>query len=379
MVQFLAAGYYTWPFWFGFASGLISATQFGVYLAIGHIVSLLAEVPTGAIADKFGRKQSAMIGLLCAAMLPLIIYVGASFPAYVVGAIVAGIGGAFVSGSLDSHLYELPSMDKELFRRVMIFDTFFWQMGLIISSAVGGFLYVLSPVIPFLGESVSFILAVILVARMSDTMTEKTNDEEAAQLHYWTDLSDGFIHLFRVRILWPLITFGSMVSVLMWMGIEYTNEAAMIHYGIPPEKRGLLIAVSKLLMLVSLNAAILSRIKTDRAKLQYLLMLTVTIYLLFAVGQKAWFLIGFLMFNFVSATSANFIRPIIHDHVQNRWRATALSSYSFVGSALQAIAALGVGVLLQANGVVFVQRVLLLCFLVIGLPAFLRYRPKTST
>lgn len=383
--SFLLSGYYTWPFWYGFASGRITASQFGVYLAIVYVVGLVSEVPTGAIADRFGRKLSAVTGALLEATIPLIVFIGGNFTAYVIAAVVAGIGGAFISGSLESLVHDLSDMSKEMYRKVMVQDTFFFQSGLIVSSAVGGFMYNLNHLLPFAAQAISFLLAAAVIMKMSpdgEVVTEvDTNSSATRRVRlglYFKELKEGFLHLFRVRTIQPLIVFGCTISVLMSMCIEYINEAAMIHYNILPDSRGLLIAGSKLLALTVLSAVTIKRVKTDQQKLLYLLFITLVVFTLYSLGVKSLFLIGFLGFNLVSSTQSNFIRPILHDHIESKWRATAISAYSFVSNLFLAGASVVVGIMLQKQGVLFVQRSLLLLFVVVGIPALLMYMPRAK-
>ncbi len=381
--QFLLSGYYTWPFWYGFASERITASQFGIYLAIVYIVGLISEVPTGAFADRYGRKLSATLGAILSAAIPIVVFIGGNFTAYVIAAIVSGIGSAFVSGSLESLVHDLPSMTKELYRRIMVQDTFFYQGGLIVSSVLGGFMYSLNHALPFVAQLASFLLAAFVIMQISSEGEVITPREVYMDASRRTRLKDylhaakvGFLHLFRVQTIRPLIVFGCTISILMWMCIEYINEAAMIHYDIQPDIRGLLIAGMKLLALVILNTIVLKRVKTDEQKLLYLLFVMMTVFALYSIGIKSIFLIAFLGFNLVSSTNANFIRPMLHDHIESEWRATAISAYSFISNLVQAIASIGVGYMLQKQGVVFVQRSLLALLLLVGIPSLLTYLPR---
>lgn len=350
-------------------------------------MTLLSEIPAGAFADTYGRKLSALIGALALSVAPFIVYFGGDFRAYIVTAVVAGIGAAFTSGSLESLVYDLPEMTKETYRKIMLQDTMFFQSGLIFSSAIGGFMYVFNSILPFVAQTASFLLAALLIAQMSSDGRLSKEEPSGADLSqyrqrvvkYLKDTKQGFLHLFAVKDTRPLIVFGASITVLMWMGIEYINEAAMIHYEIQPDTRGLLLAGAKLLALFILHTIVFKRVRTDEGKLKYLLFMTVMVFSLFSVGIKSVFLIAFLGFNLISSVQSNFIRPMLHDQINPRWRATAISSYSFVCNLAQAAVAIAVGMLLQSQGVVFVQRALLLGFLLMALPALLVYLPRLKS
>ncbi len=376
--QFLLAGFYTWPFWYGFATERITATQFGIQLAVSYVVGMIAEVPTGAFADSFGRRRSALIGTLGGAVYPFIIYFGGDFSSYIIGAIVVGVASAFTSGSMESLIYELPQVDKKLYRKIQSLEPTFWQSGLILATMLGGFLYSFNHFLPFAVQAVSFLLAALLISRVTAreaTIEQIVESETRHQkfIRYITTNIQGFKHLFEFRTLWPMLVFGSILSVVMWIGIEFVNEAGLIRYGVAPDLRGLTIAGVKVVTIVLLNMIIIRKLKTDNAKLQYLGTVSIFAFTFYSFGSVGAFFIGFLCFNMVSAVMSNFIHPVIHDHVLDKWRATAISSYNFLISVARAFVSILVGVLLQKNGIVFVQRFLLALLVVCALPALTLY------
>ncbi len=382
--QFLLAGFYTWPFWFGFATERITISQFGIYLAVGYLIGLLAEIPTGAFADNFGRKRSAVIGALCGMLVPGIVYLGGNFTAYILAAVVGGLGSAFISGSLESHLYELPGMDKVLYRKIIIQETFFWQAGLIASTALGGLMYSFNHLLPFVVQSLSFLCGAIVIMqiRSLDTPTEESKKISNTKTHrfkkYIKTNKQGFLHLFSIKRIRPLIVYGCTLSVIAWMSIENLNEAAMIHYNISPAGRGLTLSMAKALTLIILNLIVLKKVKTDKQKLIYLCIMTISVFGLYSIDIKGIFLVAFLGFNLISSVMDNFVRPIIHDHIENKWRATAMSSYSFVGNLILAGASILIGMGLQSRGIIFVQRALLAIFIIVAIPSLIRYISKPA-
>ena len=212
-------------------------------------------------------------------------------------------------------------------------------------------------------------------------MTQESPDVKSRKTRlyeYMTNTKEGFFHIFQAKTIRPLIVFGCTLSVLMWLSIEYINEAAMINYRIQPEYRGLLIAAAKVLALVVLNVIVIRKINSDEHKLLYLLFMTIGVFGLYSVGIKSIFLVAFLGFNLVSSTNSSFIRPILHDHIDSKWRATSISAYSFVSNLAQAIASIGVGFMLQKQGVIFVQRALLVLFIVVSVPALFTYLTRSK-
>jgi DHA1 family quinolone resistance protein-like MFS transporter len=110
--------------------------------ALDSIVLLsvfLAEVPTGIIADRIGRKWSVMIGLLLHATGELLVVFGYSFPAFAFMCVLIGIGFAFQSGATESLIYDtLPEEGREnAMKRAMGSVGSAGNLGFVISPLLG--------------------------------------------------------------------------------------------------------------------------------------------------------------------------------------------------------------------------------------------------
>lgn len=96
--------------------GQVSAAGIGTLLAVWYIVQVLAEVPTGIIADRVSKKWV----LVCAKSLRVLVFaawlVWPSFWGYFVGFVLWGIAWALSSGAFEAYLYEsLPAKSKHHF------------------------------------------------------------------------------------------------------------------------------------------------------------------------------------------------------------------------------------------------------------------------
>lgn len=103
-------------FWMHFMSAVIVPfyTQWGG-LTLAQILSMNAwfmawnfalEVPTGAVADVFGRKWSMVLGALCAAAGALLYVATRSLPVFLVAEIVYAVAYTLVSGAEDAVAYD---------------------------------------------------------------------------------------------------------------------------------------------------------------------------------------------------------------------------------------------------------------------------------
>jgi MFS family permease len=105
-------------------------------------VQALAEVPTGIIADKIGRKYSIVIALSLQFFGELIFIFANTYALFVLVCIIAGIGFSFLSGCFEAMMYDsLKSIHKERdMQRVAGLNGSFALAATMIGSAVGGFI-----------------------------------------------------------------------------------------------------------------------------------------------------------------------------------------------------------------------------------------------
>ncbi len=86
--------------------GNLNMAQILTLQSIYLIVSLLAEIPTGVVADKFGRKISVIFGNLTYILGGFLYSAVSSFPVFAVAETLMGIGRAFNSGAAEALEYE---------------------------------------------------------------------------------------------------------------------------------------------------------------------------------------------------------------------------------------------------------------------------------
>ena len=127
--------------------------------ALVILTIFLAEVPTGVIADRVGRKWSIVIALLLRSIAEFLILFGQSYSAFVPVAFLIGIGFAFESGATEALVYDsLPQADREeTMKRVMGTIGSVANLGFFISPFVG------SLIVSQLTEN-QFALAIVLTS-----------------------------------------------------------------------------------------------------------------------------------------------------------------------------------------------------------------------
>jgi MFS family permease len=95
------------PIWVVFLQGKgLSLTQIGLLEAFAWVLTAAVEVPTGAIADRWGRKTSIAVGSLVYSAAMFLILADALSPAFLLGYALWNSSFAFVSGADSALLYD---------------------------------------------------------------------------------------------------------------------------------------------------------------------------------------------------------------------------------------------------------------------------------
>jgi MFS family permease len=141
------------------ASKGMSLTQLGLLETIFHITSFFMEVPTGAVADIFGRKISRICGRVLSLISVIILLAADSFLWFAISFVFTALSYNLESGAGDALLYdslkEIGEEDK--YMKISGNKEVFYQVAGIISFLVGGYMATKS-------YGIAFTLTIIVAA-----------------------------------------------------------------------------------------------------------------------------------------------------------------------------------------------------------------------
>lgn len=152
---------------FAFATGQIFFSEHGLDLLQINILNLvymtsilLAEIPTGVLADYFGRKKLVIIGLLLNCLGFLIIYFADNYILFILAQLIAALGFSCISGALEALIVSLANDQKNynnLFKRAEIS-----QLGVAIGALLGAYLGQVNLALPWLMTSIFYFLLTVV-------------------------------------------------------------------------------------------------------------------------------------------------------------------------------------------------------------------------
>lgn len=84
----------------------MSLMQIGLLEGVYHATSMFCEVPSGAVADLWGRKRTLLVGRICMAISCIIMLFARSFPFFALSFLVQAFSNNLNSGSEEALLYD---------------------------------------------------------------------------------------------------------------------------------------------------------------------------------------------------------------------------------------------------------------------------------
>ncbi|MEX1252771.1 MAG: MFS transporter [Dehalococcoidia bacterium] len=141
LFQFLTSFQLWWPVWVLYLTDFrgFSLTQVGGLEGLFWVVIVLGEVPTGAVADRFGRKISLILGAMCTIAAILVFGFATNYWIVLLSYVAWGLGLTFQSGADSAMVFEsLKAVGRERdYQRVAGVSWGLFSLGMLAGLLVG--------------------------------------------------------------------------------------------------------------------------------------------------------------------------------------------------------------------------------------------------
>ena len=315
--------------------GDISAAGIGLLLAIWMVVSVVAEVPTGVIADKFSKKWSLVLGRIMQLATFSIWLLAPNFTGYLLGFIVWGIGEAFISGAFQAYLYEsLDDSNKKAFGKIYSRSSAFTMLAY---TTAGLLAFIIGPHYNLLLMLSIAVSAITLWITLSLPTTKSSVDVEIKPKILSSALKAIRTNPGLRRLLFAAIIVQGLMGMLAEYLPAYYNQV-----GAPTRVVALIISIG------SATAVLLYwwmhhvEAELKRYQLPIMIVFTALFALSFMCGPVVA-VVGFFVYTRMLRVMSVHNETQIQHHAPDESRATLGSLYSFVAKLLSAGAIGAVG------------------------------------
>jgi len=162
---------------------LFSVTNVALIFAIEYFASVIFEVPTGAIADLFGRRKTIILDHIITLIALVFLFIGGSMTMFILYAVFNALAMSLNSGTDSAIIYDsLKEENKEKYYKKII-GTYhaLWPLGASIGSIIGGYLATVSLNFPVLITFIPISIALIFTFFLKEPKYEKEEHRNIAK------------------------------------------------------------------------------------------------------------------------------------------------------------------------------------------------------
>jgi MFS family permease len=210
----------------------LSWTEIFVLNSVFNAVLVAFEVPTGALADRIGRRFAMVLGSLSMSVAFLVYYFGTSFAWFIVAESIFALGMTLTSGPDSAYLFDLLK-GEGLQRRYSAHEgtaSAFKHIGMTVAFAVGGFLGQRETSLPFIvaaGACVLAATAAFFLHEAKPAREMRTQRWGGYVPHMSRALSTALRgHRLRWAILYSALIF-ILLRVSLWLYQPYLSDAGL--------------------------------------------------------------------------------------------------------------------------------------------------------
>lgn len=323
--------------------------QLGWVDAIGFGFALLLEVPSGAIADLFGKKKTILFGMLSGAIGVGIITFSGNLTGIFVGWLITQIAFAFFSGAAEALAYDslVDLKEEENFDKVITRSSEVESWTTAIATLIGGFLYTVDFRLPHilwgLGFAAGAIAAFFLVEPRVDT--QKFSFKE-----YFNQLFLGIKELTQTGLRRYIGFFFALVGVYYMYSWGFIRPATATAFGFFSREQAIILPALTILGAIVVRSVPFLKSKFSNAAglvILSLLMAFGFILASFPIGYYGIF--SMIAVAIAGKLSSPWISILVNKRIESKNRATTLSTVALMTKIPYVLVAITAGKMIE-NG-----------------------------
>jgi MFS family permease len=316
----------------------ISLFQIGMITSVFAISSILFEIPTGAIADIFGRKFSTVLGYMLSGISITLIYFFKDFYSIILIIFCWGAVSTLISGASDAWVVDLlkSKNKKKLIDNYYIKMSSFYAFGCLLSGIVGSILvkqFGLSIIWPISGGSLT-LSAVTLFFGKEEFIKKKLRIKE----HFFNltnHIKTSLIYSFKHKAILRLLLIEFLICFFIGFVGDMTWYPLLQKFGLKEYLFGYFFSLTFILSIfIPYSTKFLS--KKAGGHVNYLIAVVFSMLVLLIITFFVNNLILALIICLLFFTTWDFYNPIIkvvfQKFLQSKTRATITSLQSMIAS-----------------------------------------------
>lgn len=322
----------------------LSLTQITLLDGPFWLVVMLAEVPTGAVADRWGRKPSLVLGALTFSAAIALFGLASTYPILLLSYLVWGISLTLISGANSAFLFESlaalgrPEQFRKCAGRAQAFAIIAGMIGVLVGAPLAAQTSLATPIL------VSAVVNLGAVA-VALTFSEPPHQQHEVALSYRRVLTDAVRYTLGHAAVRAMIGVRAMLMAAGMVAIIFT-QPFLRQAAVPVEDFGWLMTPLRLLSIVGALTAYRFALRFGERRALYVLA-AASVGALLALGTTAavWAVAMFGVLGFVNSNVGLLTTDYLNHRAPNHLRATVLSVAQMAFSVLLVVLEPGLGLL----------------------------------
>lgn len=326
----------------------LSVLHISLLLALWSGFVILFEVPTGALADRWSRKNMLILGLLSKAVGFGVWALSDRFWMFALGFLFWGVQETFCSGSQEALLYDnLKDFNKEdVYEKIAGRGHFYARIAIATSMLLGGIMASFNFDAVIILSSASMLIGIIPVLFFREI---RSDDASTNRIKYTDVLKQAFRYSRNNKIVIRLFLYAAVVVAV----VGILDEVEQLYYDwvhLPLVFFGV-VMVGRMIF-EALGSRFAHRFQRDTEDLKDINILGILsgLLLLSAAAFKSLFLIlPFALVFFFGSAGEVLVEGRLQRQIETDQRATILSIHSLLINASAIVLMLGFGLLSRAG------------------------------
>jgi len=348
-----------------------SYTEIGIFYAVREVFINIFEIPSGIIADTYGRKSSLLASFILYIISFLIFYISNDFWLFLLAFIFFGIADAFRTGTHKGLIMNYLEQNNWNDQRINYYGhTRSWsQRGAAVSSLFAGLIVFYSGNYQniFLYSIIPYILNLLLIMSYPDELNRSLKQRKAEKRVGIKDIFKSFFNNIKQPNVLRIVNMSAIHSAYLKAVKDYiqplmVNVALLIPIMLnfkADRKNGIIIGV--LYFFIYIMTSYASRFASKAAKRNKENISYITLLCGFACGitcgvfyiYELWVisLIAFVGIYIIENVRKPIMTGFIADNVENEVLASVISVESLLKTIMTAIIALAFGLIADNYGI----------------------------
>lgn len=334
--SFFAGLFFIVPIWVAFERKFLSFQEMALLEVIGTSILVAMQLPTGALADLIGRRNTMIIGWLLTAIGWIATGFSTNFMQFVISYGITNLGVAIYSGADTALVYDsLKEMGRvNEFQKISAKKSLIFQISISFGTLIAGYLYAFWNPLPYVLTGLTDIFLIFVLLKMVEPHIDS---EKFTPKSYLQKNIDGFSEIFKNNHVLFLSLFYIIVGGITWTGQIFFNQIFASDIGMSILEKSWFFGVTRILNSVLIFQIVkIGFINKKRSFLFFpIVMMLAFLPGIFAGKLSGAFMV--LLATFIATARFTILDRYTNAEFESRHRATALSTLSMFVSLIYII------------------------------------------